>query len=240
VRLPTRDRIVAALPGWLSEKVPRDHWESDDAFRRRRQVVATTSVAGAGLLGASLSTRPNSGAFYGLTLGTAATWIVGGLVSGRLHLGRMRRGERLQRPIVTPVLTGVGAFGVFYGAALVCRYIPVLDRAIHSVLRYANQGSDPLVLVTTLANGAAEEVFFRGALYAAVGVRHAVVVSTVVYALTTVATGNVMLVFAAVVLGVVVGLQRRVSGGVLAPMITHVTWSMGMLLLLPPIMAAVV
>jgi hypothetical protein len=27
---------------------------------------------------------------------------------------------------------------------------------------------------------------------------------------------------------------------VLAPMITHVTWSMGMLLLLPPIMAAVV
>ena len=61
-----------------------------------------------------------------------------------------------------------------------------------------------------------------------------------VYALTTVAYGNVMLVFAAVVLGVVVGLQRRVNGGVLAPMITRVTWSMGMLLLAPPIMAAVV
>ena len=52
------------------------------------------------------------------------------------------------------------------------------------------------------------------------------------------ATGNVMLVFAAAVLGVLVGLQRRVSGGVLAPMLTHVTWSLGMLFILPPLMAA--
>jgi uncharacterized protein len=235
VRLPTRDRIVAALPGWLSEKVPRDHWESDDAFRRRRQVVATTSVAGAGLLGASLSTRPNSGAFYGLTLGTAATWIVGGLASGRLHLGRIRRRERLQRPIVTPVLTGVGAFGVFYGAALVCRYIPVLDRAIHSVLRYANQGSDPLVLVTTLANGAAEEVFFRGALYAAIGTRHPVIGSTGVYMLATTATRNPALVLASGVMGALFALQRRASGGIQAPILTHLTWSVLMLRFLPPL-----
>jgi hypothetical protein len=47
-----------------------------------------------------------------------------------------------------------------------------------------------------------------------------------------------MLVFAAAVLGVLVGMQRRVSGGVLAPMLTHVTWSTGMLLVLPPIMGA--
>jgi hypothetical protein len=45
-------------------------------------------------------------------------------------------------------------------------------------------------------------------------------------------------VFAATVLGVLVGLQRRVSGGVLAPMLTHITWSLGMLLILPPLMAA--
>jgi membrane protease YdiL (CAAX protease family) len=45
-----------------------------------------------------------------------------------------------------------------------------------------------------------------------------------------------MLVFAAAVLGVLVGLQRRVSGGVLAPMLTHTTWSMGMLFILPPLM----
>ena len=45
----------------------------------------------------------------------------------------------------------------------------MLDRAIASVLTYADQGSDRLVLLTALANGVAEEVFFRGALYAAVG-----------------------------------------------------------------------
>ena len=56
------------------------------------------------------------------------------------------------------------------------------------------------------------------------------------YALTTVAGGNIMLVFAALVLGLLVGLQRRVTGGVLAPMVTHCTWSLGMLLVLPTLL----
>ena len=42
-----------------------------------------------------------------------------------------------------------------------------------------------------------------------------------------------MLVFAAAILGLVAGLQRRAGGGVLAPILTHVTWSMTMLLVLP-------
>jgi hypothetical protein len=53
----------------------------------------------------------------------------------------------------------------------------------------------------------------------------------------TLATGNVMLAFAAVLLGAVVGLERRASGGVLAPILTHVTWSLTMLLALPAIFA---
>ena len=36
---------------------------------------------------------------------------------------------------------------------------------------------------------------------------------------------------------VLVGLQRRVTGGVLAPIITHLVWSLGRLLLLPPLLA---
>jgi uncharacterized protein len=44
-----------------------------------------------------------------------------------------------------------------------------------------------------------------------------------------------VLVFAAAVLGMVVGLQRRAGGGVLAPILTHITWSMIMLLALPRI-----
>jgi membrane protease YdiL (CAAX protease family) len=54
-----------------------------------------------------------------------------------------------------------------------------------------------------------------------------------VYFLATLATGNVMLAFAALVLGLVVGLQRRASGGVLAGVLTHVTWSLLLLVALP-------
>ncbi len=229
------DRVAGLLPPWLAEKVPRDHRESDAAFHHRRRVVAATSLAGAGLLGASLSTKPDSGAFYGLTLGTAATWVVGGLASGPLHLGWMQRGNDLRRPVLTPVLLGVGMFGVFYGAALVARRIPVLERAIASVLQYADEGSTRLVLVTTLANGAAEEVFFRGALFAAIGVKRPVVTSTGVYMLATVATRNPALVLASGVMGVVFGLQRRSSGGIQASTLTHLTWSSLMLRYLPPL-----
>ncbi len=229
-----RRRVLAVLPRWLAEKVPRDHWDTDAAFRRRRRVVAATSMAGAGLLGASLSREPGSSAFYGLTLATAGTWVAGGLASGRLHLGHVRWGTDLHRPVVVPVLTGVGAFGAFYGAALVARRIPVLRRAITHVLKFADEGDNALVAFTTLANGAAEEVFFRGALYAA-SARDPVATSTGVYVLATVATRNPALVLASGVMGALFGLQRRASGGIQAPLITHLTWSTLMLRYLPPL-----
>lgn len=220
----------------LLARVPRDHWESDAVFRRRRRVTAAVTAAGTSLLGVSLSTQPGSPRFYGLTLGVAGTWVAGGLASGPLHLGRdVGRHGRLRRPLLTPVFTGAGAFGAFYGAALVVRRIPVLDRAIGSVLRYADRGSTPLVLTTTLANGVAEEVFFRGALYAAVGVHRPVLKSTAVYCLATVATRNPALVLAGGVMGTLLGLQRRATGGIQAPMITHLVWSALMLHYLPPL-----
>lgn len=214
----------------------RNHVESVAAVKRRRRVVAGVSLAGAGLLGTSFSTRPGSPQFYGLTLGVAATWVVGGLSSGPLHLGRAQhRDDTLRRPMLTPVLIGVGAFSLFYGCALVAREIPVLNTAISKVLQYADQGSSPVVLLTTLANGAAEEVFFRGAVYAAAGEVHPVSVSTAVYALATTATRNPALVLASIVMGTLFGLQRRATGGIQAPLLTHLTWSGLMLRYLPPV-----
>jgi uncharacterized protein len=228
-------RVLRLLPPSLRDKVPRDHRETDEAFHRRRRVTAATAVTGAGLLGVSLSRKPDSPEFYGLTLAVAGTWLAGGLASGPLHLGFLRAGDQLRRPVVVPVLTGVGAFGVFYGAALVARRVPVLDRAITKVLRYADEGSAPLVLTTTLANGLAEEVFFRGALYAAVGTARPVLTSTAVYGLATTATRNPALVLASVVMGTLFGLQRRSTGGLQAPVLTHLTWSALMLRFLPPL-----
>jgi membrane protease YdiL (CAAX protease family) len=236
VRRSTRAKVIRALPHWLVEKVPRDHREPDEAFRRRRKVVVGVTAAGAGLLGVSLQSRPASWEFFALTGGVAATWLAGGFASGPLHLGWMQaRDETLRRPVLTPVLTGVGAFGVFYGCALVARHVPVLDAAIASVLAYADEGNTPLVLATTLANGVAEEVFFRGALYAAIGEQHPVALSTAAYALSTVPTRNPALVLAATVMGTLFAAQRRASGGIQAPVLTHVTWSTLMLRYLPPL-----
>ncbi len=194
-------------------------------------MVGATAVVGVGVLGASLTTRPGSPAFYALTGATALTWTAGGLAAGPVHRGSTA-GRR--RPVVGPVLTGVGAFGAFSAAALVARRIPVLDRAIASVFRYADQGAPGLVLATTLVNGAAEEVFFRGALYAAAG-RRAVPVSTAGYVLATTATRNPALVLASAVMGVLFAWQRRATGGIQAPLLTHLTWSTLMVRFLPPL-----
>ena len=114
---------------------------------------------------------------------------------------------------------------------------PLRDYVV-TVLEHARKGTPALIAVVTLVNGIAEEIFFRGALFAAIGRRHPVLISTLVYALATVATANPMLVFAAATLGTVLGLQRRASGGILAPIITHITWSMVMLFALPPLLGA--
>jgi hypothetical protein len=135
--------------------------------------------------------------------------------------------------VAVPVLTGVAAFGAFYGAALVARRIPALNDALTSVLNYAERGSDSLVMATTLANGVGEEVFFRGSLFTALGSPHPVASSTALYMLATTATRNPALVLASGVMGSLFAVQRRASGGLLAPILTHVTWSALMVRYLP-------
>ena len=231
-----RSGLQANLPTSITRVVAPQHNEAPAVVSRRRRVVAGVSVVGTCLLGISLSVQPGTRRFYGLTAAVAATWAVGGLASGPLHRGWVEGPDRsLRRPLVTPVATGLAAFGFFYGCALVARNVPVLDRAIGSVLAFAEEGNGPLVVATTLANGVGEEIFFRGALYGALAPDRAVVASTVVYTLATAATRNPALVLAAGVMGTLFGLQRRASGGIQAPMLTHLTWSSLMVRYLPPL-----
>lgn len=231
-------RAVGAVRPVLIDKVERDHRQSDAAFLRRRIVVAVTIAVGATLLGLSFATAPGDAAFYPLTFALAATWTIGSLASGPLHLGHVLAGGTRRRPVLAPILVGLILAGVFILGALVVRTTPPLAGLAEDVLGYARYGNLALVTVITLVNGIAEELFFRGALFAAIGVRHPVLISTTLYGLATVPGGNPMLVFAALVLGLVLGLQRRAGGGVLAPILTHITWSMTLLFVLPPIFAA--
>ena len=219
----------------LWDVVPRDHRQTPEEFRRRRLVTAGVVLLGAVVLGLSLRIEPGSPWFYPATLGLAGVWTVGAFASGPLHLGRIARdpgADLFVRPVLAPVLLGAALAGVFVLGSLVVREVEWLAAYVRSVLDYADQGSLPILVVVTAVNGIAEELFFRGAAYAAIP-RHPVLWTSVAYVVATLATGNVMLAFAAILLGVVVGLERRASGGILAPILTHCTWSVTMLLALP-------
>ncbi len=221
----------------LWDVVPRDQRDSPQGLRRRQIVTVVVVALGAVILGLSLRIEPGSGWFYPATLGLAATWAVGAFASGPLHLGRIARRDRQVLPVLTPIALGLGLAAVFVVGGLVVRQIDPLERQVSSVLDFADQGSLPILVVVTGVNGVAEELFFRGAAYAAI-TRHPVAWTTLAYAVATAATGNIMLAFAALLLGVVVGLQRRASGGILAPILTHVTWSLSMLFALPLLFGA--
>jgi len=228
-----RRQIGRGLRSTLWDQVPRDHRESDHDLRRRQWVTGLVVVLGAVLLGLSLRIEPGSDAFYPATLGLAVVWTVGAFASGPLHLGRTLHGaDPGPRPLLVPLVYGLLLAIVFIVGALVVRQVPWLDDQVQQVLDHADQGSVPLLAVITAVNGVAEELFFRGALYAAIP-RYPVVVTTAAYVLATLATGNLMLAFAAVLLGALLGLERRATGGIQAPIITHVVWSLAMLLALP-------
>lgn len=223
---------------WLQQVlwhvVPADETVTPSA-RRRRQVITLVVIAvGAVVLGVSLRIEPGSVWFYPATLGLALIWIVGAVASGPLALGRIAGKDGLQRPIVSPILIGLVLAGIFVLGAVVIRQIPFLEAEVSKVAEHAAQGALPLLVLITAINGIGEELFFRGAAYASIA-RHPVPWTTAAYAVTTLATGNAMLAFAAAVLGIVVGLERRASGGILAPVLTHVTWSLAMLFALPPL-----
>ena len=191
---------------------------------RRGAARAVFLVVGTVLLGISFRIEPGSGWFYPSALALAAVWAVGAFASGPVPLG--------ERTLVLPVLVGAVLAGGFVLGALIVRELPALNDQVTAVTAYADRGSGLLIIAITLVTGAAEELFFRGSVYAAVP-QHPVVGSALIYTLVTAATGNVALVLAAALLGLVVGLVRWWSGGVLAPAITHVTWSFVMLLALP-------
>jgi membrane protease YdiL (CAAX protease family) len=212
--------------------------EQPSTIRRRRIVVAIVLAIGAALLGISLNLTPGASSFYVATIALAAVWAVGARLSGPLHLGCVEFRGRQRRPVITGCVIGVLLGAVFVVGGLVAREIGPVRDYIVDVLAYAHYGSLWVVVLITVVNGAAEEMFFRGALYSALGKFHPEVLSTIVYAIAVSAAGNPMLGFAGIILGAVCAYERRITGGVLAPMLTHFFWGLVMVLALPPMFGA--
>ena len=219
--------------GMLNVAVP--HHEPPATKRRRRVVVAIVLLLGAGVLGLALRRHPGESSFYWLSLALAAVWAIGAFGSGPLHLGGVCWRGRNQRPVISGTVIGLLLGGVFVLGGLIAREIPAVAELITRVLQYIGQGSWRLTMAVALIGGIAEELFYRGALYTALGRYHPALVSTIVYVAATLASGNPMLAFAAIILGTVCALERRATGGVLAPILTHFVWTLVVLLALPPL-----
>jgi hypothetical protein len=194
--------------------------------------TAATWCAGTAVLGRAFASPPGSRDFYVSTSAVAGVWAVGSVP----HIASRRDEVRLDgRQAAAAVATGGAAFAAFYGAALVARRIPPLDAAIGNVLAYAQEGDTRLVLATTLASGVGEELYFRGTWYDVLGGRRPVLSSTAAHVVSTAATRNPALLLASVVMGGLFALQRRATGGVVAPAITHLTWSALMVRFVTPL-----
>ena len=191
---------------------------------KRQLVAAAFVVLGGVLLGLSLRIEPG-GWFYAASLGLSAVWVVGALAVGPPRIGP-------PRPVLLPIAVAAGLLALFAVGGLVLREVPFLADRAADVAQQAAQSAWPVLILVTLVTGVSEELFFRGALYDAVP-RHQVAVTTVAYAVSTLAAGNVMLTFAAVVLGLVTGLERKRFDGLVAPILTHCCWSVSMLFVLP-------
>ena len=198
--------------------------------------LGAAGLGAAALLRSSFAAKAGSARFYLLTTSLAGTWTCGALggepIPWRGDGWRPGRARAARALIVVPVVTGAATFAVFYGAARAARRHRTLRRAITSVLRYADAGSTPLVVLIASGSAVAEELFFRGALWS--GPRP-LRDTTLAYAASTAATGNPALVLAGLITSVIFGWQRDATGGVLAPAVTHVTWSLLMLRYLPPL-----
>ncbi len=234
---PLLAEVRAFVDAALLRPVEQPGVEPDVVQRRRRRVVGATSVLGAAALGGALAITPGDPWFYAASFGVAGIWAAGALASGPLRLGSARtRAGATSRGVLQGFLLGAALLAVFLAGALVVARIPLLAGPVTDLLDHARYGSVWVIALITLINGVAEELFFRGAVYAALRPRLDLVGSTVLYAASTLFSGVPLLTFAAVCLGLLTAAQRRVTGGVLGPIATHLTWSLGMLFLLPPLL----
>ena len=112
--------------------------------------------------------------------------------------------------------------------------------ARHVEEAYRAAADEPIgaVLALSLLISAAEEVFYRGLVQralgeTALGAGAAALVALVAYALANVASRSLPIVAGAVVGGAVWGALAWWSGGLAAPLASHILWT-GLMLVLPP------
>ena len=160
----------------------------------------------------------------------AGVWLVGGLFAGPQHLGRLVAAGSIAS---CRSCSAWSPSRSSRSARRIVSWIGPLHHAVIDVVSRADTGSRALVVAITVVNGIAEEVFFRGAVY-----RLSVHAGRLLdHRLLRRRHGCRRQRDAGAGRGTdgrrLVALERRATGGILASALTHITWSVLVIFLLP-------
>ena len=190
-----------------------------------------------GALGLFLARRAGDGTagFYWATAFTAVVYAAAWWLWGNRQAFM---GPKKLIDVLRGALIGAALALVFVLGALVVQHIPFLASPAAELLDTPDKGGYALTLLVLVVNGAGEEMVFRDVVPRQLrgmgqSVVQAGVWSTLAYCLVTCVMGVPLLVFAAGVLGAVAYFEAAKTGRLYSPIAVHLTWSIGMLLILP-------
>ncbi|MCG7274465.1 CPBP family intramembrane metalloprotease [Corynebacterium afermentans] len=190
-----------------------------------------------GALGLFLARRAGDGTagFYWATAFTAVVYAAAWWLWGNRQAFM---GAKKLIDVLRGALIGAALALVFVLGALVVQHIPFLAGPAAELLDTPDKGGYALTLLVLVVNGLGEELVFRDVVPRQLrgmgqSVVQAGVWSTLVYCLVTCVMGVPLLVFAAGVLGAVAYFEAAKTGRLYSPIAVHLTWSIGMLLILP-------
>ncbi|MCP3426208.1 CPBP family glutamic-type intramembrane protease [Rothia sp. AR01] len=197
-------------------------------------VVLPAVLGAAGLFVSSIGERGGT-VFYAGTFFTAVVYIVTWIFFGDRRTS-FERAEPIT-DILRGALIGLALIAVFVVGALMVRDVEVLSGPVDGLLDNARLGIIWLTVLTTTVNGVGEELFFRNVAVHRLPWSENVsrIASVGLYMLVTASMGVPLLIFAALVIGAVAQYEAKRSGALASSITLHLVWTLGMLLVLPPI-----
>ncbi len=150
----------------------------------------------------------------------------------------------LLRPRPSDLLWGIGSGALLgglthLGAALLFRWFPAIEASVRALYAQASvdNGTDLLLLGLVGVVVIAEELIWRGAVYRRLARRApgwgAIALASLAYTSSTLGLLNPMLVAAALMMGLAWTLLAARSGRLVAPLLSHLTWDLIVLVLYP-------
>lgn len=182
-------------------------------------------VLGTGTLYLTFTVSYDSSLFFKYSMVLGACWLAV-FIAGLAIDDGVSPSERapVAKAAWLGLLGGLAVGIVSVVGAWVLSLLPWTADLIAEVLGPVGADNFGPVFVTALIVGAAEELAFRGGVFALFRERP-ILWSTLIYAIVTCATLNPALVLATVVIGLPFAWLRQWTGQVIAPMLAHMAWT---------------